>query len=87
MINLEELERKIDALLESETAESLTQWLKNNKSNQIDCYVDVGGIGGTYTDLDISWDMTEMTIITPKTTASDNSDDTYTNPVGYGKGA
>ena len=84
MINLEELEKRIDALLESETVESLKEWLSNNKSSHVDCYVDVGGLGGTYQNLVITDKIDEVTVQTPKTEVSEDSEYTYTNPTGYG---
>jgi hypothetical protein len=51
MINLQELEKEIDILLDSETDESIREWLANNKANHVDCYVDAGGVGGTYQNM------------------------------------
>jgi hypothetical protein len=42
MINLEELEKEIDALLESETTESLKKWVREQNNLSVSCYLGNG---------------------------------------------
>ena len=42
MIDLEALERKIDAALARETPESLTAWLMNKRASDVDTYIGEG---------------------------------------------
>lgn len=42
MLNLSELERRIDKALEKETSESLTNWLMSKRSSDIETYIGEG---------------------------------------------
>lgn len=44
MVNLQELEKEIDALLASETPESLNNWLKNQENLNLESYLGQGQI-------------------------------------------
>jgi|688.fasta_scaffold1300311_1 hypothetical protein len=42
MLDLDELERKIDAALAKETPESLTSWLMSKRSSDVETYIGEG---------------------------------------------
>lgn len=42
MLDLDELERKIDAALAQETPESLTNWLMNKRASNVESYIGEG---------------------------------------------